>query len=1035
MTAPYVTDWDFDFKHSPPTFDVMFSENVSASLAASDFRVDQVTTGDPDPVPASVSFNTTTNTATFSFAGILADGNYRAVIAREDVFNASNEIMAFDAVMDFSFLLCDIRTHATPPNHIGQDGYVDLSDFNGFAAHFGVPGPWGYDDGDFTYDGEVNLADFNKISARFGNQLPARVTGPNMISVSVISATNTLNLNWEDSTPTATGYRIQRSEDGQIFSIYEDVLPPYQYSSPPDSGEDSPAQITWTDAEVLDGTRYWYRVRAFGNGQDTAYTPKKAATTKLLAPDSVSAFAVSSSQVQSSWTDHSESETSFRINVFSAGVLIRVVEGVPANSTSWIVDQLQNGVKYTFEVQAVGAWNTSAVSLPSAPTQPWGMDLVFYETFFENVGDEWSPNRTADHPMIVGAKVLGMFENESATLTLGGLPPHTGLRFEWGMRASIHWVSGGDGMPAYFTVQPAGTTSTTIQLDGGTGAGPPPWALRPGSLDFAHSGATFAATFIGSGFETDYNEKWCLEFVVVTLLRPQLVLLPNVSTAWESITDYDKLKFTLRRDGTAWGDVSALLDPDGGTASPDEDYIIPNPLVLQGVQYTAVDVPLVDDAVIEAEWEQAWIKLVPSPWYALISTENREQGQIGDNDFEIRRLMINFNSARIKRDDGFQDLYLDNEWVDNNADNTDDLSSYESRYGGGGNLGAPLAYRRSGPNDNYIFAYVTFHVFGNPLGPVSVVGNGIAGPGAGNSEHGADVSAADPQAIRTVSSYYYCGPPTLGQTTPLPQTIQNDTLTIDWTVKAAKNVTKHYGASKNHIYVTGEGTGDGVFESVLDVACRNAVGLRPGEVLQPDFDARNQEVIDAVFGAFEGNSLTNVKDQALKYWSAGSPGTPVPSTTSSLLKNKDGRCGAWVLFLQDILTVHGIEAHVSEITPSGVAMDMLGEPDPPPGTSALASMEIKPQLSAQNNPAPWNLFANHAVLKISGSTSTAYARTIYDPSYGRSYTGSDLTAAEQMWQDTALNGWKWVYLTSGGAIDSQGQLVQHVQGQDEADFS
>ncbi len=150
------------YQQAPHVFEIGFSENVGASLSASDLEVVNLATGVPVPAGSiAVTFNSTTNIADFTFPGfangVLPDGNYRATLRGLGVSNNAGIPMAGDLQFGFFFLSGDA-------NH---DGIVNLQDFDTLAANFGQS-PRDFTQGDFTYDGLVNLADFNILAARFG---------------------------------------------------------------------------------------------------------------------------------------------------------------------------------------------------------------------------------------------------------------------------------------------------------------------------------------------------------------------------------------------------------------------------------------------------------------------------------------------------------------------------------------------------------------------------------------------------------------------------------------------------------------------------------------------------------------------------------------------------------------------------------------------------------------------------------------------------------------------------------------------------
>jgi hypothetical protein len=89
----------FDDSKSPQKFTVDFSANVGASLAASDLSVQLLPSGTPFH-PQSASFSG--STGTFTFAGVLADGNYRVTLPAGSADDGANgHLLGADLTADF----------------------------------------------------------------------------------------------------------------------------------------------------------------------------------------------------------------------------------------------------------------------------------------------------------------------------------------------------------------------------------------------------------------------------------------------------------------------------------------------------------------------------------------------------------------------------------------------------------------------------------------------------------------------------------------------------------------------------------------------------------------------------------------------------------------------------------------------------------------------------------------------------------------------------------------------------------------------
>src|SRR5688500_7192563 len=143
LSRPSTISSAFEFETAPQRVKLQFDQNVGASLTANDLRVERVSASDGAPVSTSLAYDAGTNTATNAFGSVLADGNYRAALASEDVKNAGGESLNGDHVLDFYFLGADAD----------RDRDVDLQDFNRYAANQGQSGRT-FSQGDWNYDGQ-----------------------------------------------------------------------------------------------------------------------------------------------------------------------------------------------------------------------------------------------------------------------------------------------------------------------------------------------------------------------------------------------------------------------------------------------------------------------------------------------------------------------------------------------------------------------------------------------------------------------------------------------------------------------------------------------------------------------------------------------------------------------------------------------------------------------------------------------------------------------------------------------------------------
>src|SRR6185436_3314386 len=148
VTAPAVTAAAFVYETSPQRLTFTFNQDVHNSLSTASIKVERLS---PNPAVITVSnptWDSATNTATFSFSGILPDGDYRARLYATGVDNGIS-YMAADYVMNFWFLNGDLN----------RDRSVTISDFIDLAANFNAPVTL-WSKGDLNYDGTVTISDF-----------------------------------------------------------------------------------------------------------------------------------------------------------------------------------------------------------------------------------------------------------------------------------------------------------------------------------------------------------------------------------------------------------------------------------------------------------------------------------------------------------------------------------------------------------------------------------------------------------------------------------------------------------------------------------------------------------------------------------------------------------------------------------------------------------------------------------------------------------------------------------------------------------
>jgi rhamnogalacturonan endolyase len=163
LTAPTIVSGSHDI--DAHKISVVFSEDVSASVGASDFTI-QPAGGGASFAPAAVSYSATTRTATVSLPSNLADDNYVLTISGI-VDRAGNSLTGANTIA-FWFLNGDAN----------RNRKVDTQDFNLLAGRFGQSSSV-FSQGDFDFSGTVDSIDFAILVSQFGKTLatPAPIAG------------------------------------------------------------------------------------------------------------------------------------------------------------------------------------------------------------------------------------------------------------------------------------------------------------------------------------------------------------------------------------------------------------------------------------------------------------------------------------------------------------------------------------------------------------------------------------------------------------------------------------------------------------------------------------------------------------------------------------------------------------------------------------------------------------------------------------------------------------------------------------------
>ena len=170
-----------------------------------------------------------------------------------------------------------------------------------------------------------------------------RPAAPTDLTATAVSPSQ-IDLAWTDNAFAETAYHAERSPDGVTGWTEIAVLAADSTGFP--------------ESSLLCAERYFYRVRAFRATDETfsLYSAVADATTQLCplaAPTSLSASAISSSQIDLSWDDNATDETAYLVERSLDGVTgWQQIATVQANSTAYSDTALSCSVEYYYRVQA-----------------------------------------------------------------------------------------------------------------------------------------------------------------------------------------------------------------------------------------------------------------------------------------------------------------------------------------------------------------------------------------------------------------------------------------------------------------------------------------------------------------------------------------------------------------------------------------------------------------------------------------------------------------------------------------------------------
>lgn len=247
-------------------------------------------------------------------SGALPEGNYEFIL-KEGSIEKTGEIFNPDEGVAIGFFV---------RGDFDGDREITDKDLAIVSANYGGSNKT-YLQGDSDYDGDVDFADMLYVAQRNGVFLAEPPNSPGELVVytaTLEDPTHEMKLDWTAPEEDVDGFKIFRGTDGVNFTQIDDV---------------DAETFTFTDSELTDGTKYWYRIRGYidtGNGIEYSSTSNKASGVTLLAAPFDLDVTQEENGVSLSWT--APSQASGVIYWVSYGYAVDPEDSMDGENVIWI---------------------------------------------------------------------------------------------------------------------------------------------------------------------------------------------------------------------------------------------------------------------------------------------------------------------------------------------------------------------------------------------------------------------------------------------------------------------------------------------------------------------------------------------------------------------------------------------------------------------------------------------------------------------------------------------------------------------------
>ncbi|MDN5205444.1 DUF1593 domain-containing protein, partial [Fulvivirgaceae bacterium BMA10] len=227
------------------------------------------------------------------------------------------------------------------------------------------------------------------------------ITAPDDLTAGVASP-NQIDLTWTHSGTNTTSFEVERSTaSGSGFTLLATV----------GSGVQS-----YSDTGLSDNTTYHYQIRAINNDTASAYSNEACATTAInviAAPENLTVNAVSTNQIDLTWTHHDTNATSFELERSTAsGSGFTLIATLGSDILSYSDTGLLENTTYYYQIRAI---NNDTVSVYSneanATTLISSIGDIWLEAECGTVGSKW---KTLSDPQSSNASYTEVLNGNNA---------------------------------------------------------------------------------------------------------------------------------------------------------------------------------------------------------------------------------------------------------------------------------------------------------------------------------------------------------------------------------------------------------------------------------------------------------------------------------------------------------------------------------------------------------------------------------------------------------------------------------------------